>query len=172
MYLLAIASAFADTPVALVTTSAPGVAAAVPVSTQAGFNVPVDMSDPIVAVGAWVVAFVLNLALKKYGTGVKGRNLRRLRHAIPILSVAIATGMRAGYGAVAGEAFSGTTVIRASAAGAFAVLGHSQGSELWKAAFGTTDEELKSPTAAAGPQEPRDPPTDPPVSSTPLGEAP
>lgn len=81
-------------------------------------QVPVDASDPIAAIVGWLLAS----ALRRY----LGDRASAYRSLIPIVSILIAVALRAGYGAALGESFTTATMLRAVAAGAVAVAGHSQ----------------------------------------------
>lgn len=81
-------------------------------------HVDVDMSDPLVAVLGWALAGVLNRQL--------GKRARNYRHLIPTLAVLIAVGLRAAYAATLGQPIDAAMLLRALAAGAVAVAGHSQ----------------------------------------------
>lgn len=97
----------------------------------AAVTVPVDASDPLVAVLAWVIAAGAKRAL--------GSRARRYRHAIPSLAVVVAVLLRTAYASLLGQPLDVAVVLRAVAAGAVAVFGHAQFRELVKLAAGADD---------------------------------
>lgn len=94
----------------------------------AALSVPVDVSDPLVAVLAWVLAAVLKKAL--------GSRARRYRAAIPSAAILIAVLLRTAFAVGQDQPLDVSVVLRSVAAGAVAVFGHSQFREIVKLAAG------------------------------------
>ncbi len=88
-------------------------------------TVPFDLTDPIAAVNAWLLTALLrHLAPEAWG--------RWLRPLTPILAVLLAVFVRTVFSAVSGEPLTVELLLRALAAGAIAVVAHSQFRELVK----------------------------------------
>ncbi|MEE9365174.1 MAG: hypothetical protein V3W44_00670 [Dehalococcoidales bacterium] len=75
----------------------------------------VEGLDPLVALLTWLMTFVAS----KYALPA------RLRPAIPLVAIVIATGLMAAAESMQGEALSGATLVRGLGAGAAAIAGHS-----------------------------------------------
>ena len=84
-----------------------------------------DSTDPTVVLLTWVLTWLV-------GKIVSGPKLKQIRHALPVVAVLLAIGLRAGIEASQGDELGLSTVFRGLAAGAAAVLGHSQLRELHK----------------------------------------
>ena len=104
-------------------------------------TVPFDGSDPIVAFLAWgLMVLVRRYAPTRWDW---------LRKATPALAVLLAVFLRAVLAAAQSEPLTVQVGLRALAAGAFAVWGHSQLREVVKAAQegkGSSSEEPPTPT--------------------------
>ena len=93
----------------------------------------VDELDPVVAVLTWA----LTAAAAKWALPEK------LRPAIPVLAILLATGLVAVLQAVEGEALSLQTVVRGLGAGAAAIAGHSGAREVGKIVLSSSGEEAE-----------------------------
>jgi len=87
--------------------------------------ISVDMTDPTVAALAWALTTgagkIFNLTNKPH-----------LRATLPVVAVLLAVGVRSGADLVSGGTFDFATLVRGVAAGAVAVVTHSQFRELFK----------------------------------------
>jgi hypothetical protein len=92
----------------------------------------VDGTDPLVVVIAWALT---------YAAGRWAPWLQSQRRLLPTLSVLLAVAARAALDATTGEPLTMDTLARGLAAGATAVLAHSQVRELQKAAEEPSDAE-------------------------------
>ena len=81
-------------------------------------DVAVDLSDPLVAAIAWMLAW----SFARWASPV---DRARYRHAIPAIAILAAVATRA-VDAIQGQQLDGGTVLRAIAAGAVAVAGNSR----------------------------------------------
>lgn len=89
-------------------------------------SVPFDGSDPLVALLAWGLAWLVH----RYAPKAWSRWVRRLT---PTVAVLLAVFLRAAWAVSQDEPFTVQVLLRAVAAGAVAVLGHSQIREVVKA---------------------------------------
>jgi len=88
-------------------------------------TIPFDGTDPLVAILAWgIMVLARRYAPKRWGW---------LRKATPALAVLLAVFLRTALAAGQGEPLTVQVVLRALAAGAVAVWGHSQLREVVKA---------------------------------------
>ena len=96
----------------------------IPAVASVPVQVQVDATDPLVAVLAWAISAALSRYL--------GRRARRYRHAVPTVAVLVAVALRAAYAQGMDQPIDLALLLRAVAAGAAAVLGHSQFREIGK----------------------------------------
>lgn len=89
-------------------------------------TVPFDVSDPLIVIITWG----LTVLLSKLPEGSSFE--ARIRNFIPAIAVLLAVAVRSGIDAANGEPFTVGTLLRALAAGAVAVLTHSQFREVVK----------------------------------------
>lgn len=88
-------------------------------------TIPFDLTDPIAAVNAWLLTALLrHLAPISWA--------RWLRPLTPLLAILLATFIRSTIAAVSGEELTWELMLRSLAAGATAVVAHSQFRELIK----------------------------------------
>lgn len=100
-------------------------------------TVPFDYTDPIAVINVWVLTWLIRRLAPKHATWT--------RKLTPIIAVLVAVFLRAGCAVFCGEPFSWDVVLRALAAGATAVLAHSQLRELVKASAKDALEPEKEP---------------------------
>jgi hypothetical protein len=107
-------------------------------------TVPMDPSDPIVA----LFALVITEALKRM---LKPAALKRVGPVIPVVVVVLAMALRVGYDAMLtdGGALTWATVLRGLAAAGVAVLTHTQFRSVAKAFTGEAKPPAEPPTSGA-----------------------
>jgi hypothetical protein len=103
----------------------------------AATSIPFDGSDPLVVLLAWA----LTVAARKVAPKAWGPWMRKIT---PILAVLLAVFLRTAITAGQGEPLTAQVLLRALAAGATAVWGHSQVREFAKAQFEAKAEEPPS----------------------------
>jgi len=107
-------------------------------------TVPIDPSDPIVALSALVLAEALKRMLKPAA-------LKRIGPVIPVIVVVLAMALRVGYDAMLteGGALTWATVLRGLAAAGVAILTHTQFRSVVKALMGEPKPPAEPPTGGA-----------------------
>lgn len=85
----------------------------------------IDVTDPVTAAIAWLFTFIIGM--------IPGEKLNPvIRSVLPIVAVLMGLLVRTVFDFVQGEPLTASLVFRGLAAGAVAVLGHSQFRELLK----------------------------------------
>lgn len=101
----------------------------------------VDATDPAVVIVTWGLTWLVG----KYAPWFSDRG----RTIIPIVAVLLAVGVRAGIDASSGEPLAVSTVTRGIAAGAAAVMGHSQVREFQKVMTSAPSASTGEPVSSA-----------------------
>lgn len=101
----------------------------------------VDGTDPLIAVLAWALTLAASRLLSR-------AEAKRARHFLPLLSIALAVGLRAALDATRGQPLTGEVVLRGFGSAAVAVLAHSQLREAGK--WRETRREASAPTPPDG----------------------
>lgn len=83
-------------------------------------SIEFDASDPLVALLAWALTWGVSQLV------TNSAQLEQVRHFLPVIAVAAAIGVRAILESAQGGELTAQTFLRALAAGAVAVLSHSQ----------------------------------------------